>query len=97
MFAEFKLLCDKKKEVYDGDLLALIEQHSRSLPHDEWTLVAWNVNSGSGHKPNVRLTLRRGDREVTEELSDGDGPIDCAFLATEKITRPVITRVLTAG
>jgi 2-isopropylmalate synthase len=32
------------------------------------------------------LTLRRGDQDITEELADGDGPIDAAFLATEKIT-----------
>ena len=86
VFEEFKRLCDKKKEVYDGDLIALIEERSRGTPHEEWSLAAWNVTSGSGRKPLVRLTLRRGDREVTEELSDGDGPIDAAFLATEKIT-----------
>jgi 2-isopropylmalate synthase len=34
----------------------------------------------------VRLTLRRGDQDFAAELSDGDGPIDAAFLATESIT-----------
>ena len=36
--------------------------------------------------PHVKLTLRRGDQEFTEELSAGDGPVDAAFWATEKIT-----------
>jgi hypothetical protein len=39
-----------------------------------------------GSTPHVRLTLRRGDQEVTEESTQGDGPIDAAFWATEKIT-----------
>jgi 2-isopropylmalate synthase len=34
----------------------------------------------------VKLTLRHGGAERTEELSEGDGPIDAAFLATERIT-----------
>lgn len=41
---------------------------------------------GDCAEAKVRLTLRHGDEEFTEELSDGDGPIDAAFLATEKIT-----------
>ena len=52
----------------------------------EWVLVSFEATSGTGQKPHVRLTLRRGDTEVTEELSDGDGPIDAAFLAIESIT-----------
>ena len=86
VFSEFKKLCDKKKEVYDGDIIALIENERRELPVEEWSLVSWKVTSGSGMVPSVRLTLRRGAQEVTEELADGDGPIDAVFLATEKIT-----------
>jgi 2-isopropylmalate synthase len=87
VFEEFKKLADKKKEVYDGDIIALIEQqmHGRP-PEEEWSLVSFELTNGTGHKPLVKLTLKRGEKEVTEELSDGDGPIDCAFLATEKIT-----------
>jgi len=86
VFDEFKRLCDKKKEVYDGDIIALIEKERRELPAEEWSLVSFEVTSGSGRIPKVRLTLRRGAQEVTEELADGDGPIDAVFLATEKIT-----------
>ena len=87
VFEEFKRLADKKKEVYDGDIVALIEQQLHGGPREEeWQLVSFDVNSGSGHKPVVKLTLKRGDKEFSEQLSDGDGPIDCAFLATEKIT-----------
>lgn len=92
VFDEFKRLADKKKEVYDGDIVALIEQQIHGGPREEeWQLVAFDVISGSGHKPVVKLTLRRGDKEFSEQLSDGDGPIDCAFLATEKITGIQVT------
>jgi 2-isopropylmalate synthase len=87
VFEEFKKLADKKKDIYDGDIIALIEQRIHGEPAEgEWKLVAFEVTSGTGHKPRARLTLRRGEEQHTEEVSDGDGPIDAAFLATEKIT-----------
>jgi len=87
VFDEFKKLADKKKDIYDGDIIALIEQQMHGAPAEvEWKLVAFEVSSGSGHKPRAKLTLRHGDKEFTEEVADGDGPIDAAFLATEKIT-----------
>jgi 2-isopropylmalate synthase len=86
VFDDFKRLCDKKKEVYDGDLIAIIEGRLSESPRDEWQLVAFEVASGSGRRPLARLTLRRGEQEVSEESADGDGPIDAAFLAAERIT-----------
>jgi 2-isopropylmalate synthase len=87
VFEEFKKLADKKKDIYDGDIIALIEhQIHGETAEGQWKLVAFDVTSGSGHKPRAKLTLRRGEREQTEEVTDGDGPIDAAFLATEKIT-----------
>src|SRR6185295_8973283 len=69
------------------DIIALIEHRIHGEPAaGEWKLVSFEVSSGSGHKPRAKLTVRRGEREVTEEVTDGDGPIDAAFLTTEKIT-----------
>lgn len=86
VFEEFKRLADKKKEIYDGDIRALIEKQLRDLPEEEWGLVSFRVASGTDSSPEVQLTLKRGGVEYSEQLSDGDGPIDAAFLATEKIT-----------
>lgn len=86
VFEEFKKLADLKKEVYDGDIAALVKQQLNEVVDTKWSLVAFEVTSGSGRKPRVKLTLRHGDREVSEELEAGDGPIDAAFLATEKLT-----------
>ena len=86
VFNEFKELADKKKDIYDGDIAALIEQQLHSGDETVWELESFNVTSGTGMEPTVRLTLRRGSESITEETHEGDGPIDAAFWATEKIT-----------
>jgi 2-isopropylmalate synthase len=86
VFDQFKTLADKKKSIYDGDIVALCENELRSISVPEWELASFEVTSGSGKPPRVKLALKRDGVESTEELSDGDGPIDCAFLAVEKIT-----------
>jgi 2-isopropylmalate synthase len=85
VFDDFKRLCDKKKEVYDGDLIALIEGRLSESPQEEW-LVSFEVASGSGRKPFAKLTVQRGKEESTAESNEGDGPIDAAFLVAERIT-----------
>ena len=86
VFDEFKKLADKKKEIYDGDIVALIQQQLQGVQEEEWSLVDFEATSGTGQPPRVRLTLQRGEQQFTEEMAEGDGPVDAAFLATEKIT-----------
>ena len=86
IFEEFKVLADKKKDIYDGDIMALIQQQISGSVDQEWTLVDYEVTSGKSRNPHVRLTLRHGDQEQTEQVEQGDGPIDAAFWAVERIT-----------
>jgi len=86
VFLEIKKLADKKKDIYDGDVVALVEHELHGSREDDWKLVAFEASSGSGHSPRAKLTLKRGDEEFTEELAIGDGPIDAAFSVIEKIT-----------
>ena len=86
VFAEFKKLADRKKEIYDGDIASLIEMEILGATEQEWTLVNYNVDINFGQTPKISLTLTRGDEEKSVELSDGSGAIDAAFLAVEKIT-----------
>ena len=86
VFGEFKKLADKKKDIYDGDLVALIQQEIQMEVEEQWSLVSFEVTSGTNQAPRARLTLQCGEEQFTEELCEGDGPIDAAFLATEKIT-----------
>ena len=86
VFTQFKDLADRKKEIYDGDIVALIRKEIAEVPAEEWTLESFRVRSGSGRPPKVRLTLSRGGKSYVEEVTDGDGAIDAAFLAVSKIT-----------
>ncbi|MDP7015975.1 MAG: 2-isopropylmalate synthase [Pirellulaceae bacterium] len=86
VFEQFKVLADKKKEIYDGDIAALIQQELDDVTNEEWSLSSFKVTASTDGAPHVSLTLERGGETFTEELSDGDGPIDCVFWATEKIT-----------
>ena len=90
VFTQFKALADKKKEIYDSDIAALVDQQLRDIP-ETWTFASYEVQCSTDSTPQVRLTLKHGDREVTEELSSGDGPIDTIFLVIEKITGIVAT------
>ncbi len=86
VFAEFKQLADKKKEIYDGDIVALIGRQISSAVEPQWTLSDYEVTSGRNRKPKVTVTLRNGEEEFTETVEEGDGPIDAAFWAVERIT-----------
>jgi 2-isopropylmalate synthase len=85
VFDQFKILADKKKEIYDADLAALVEQQIRAVP-ELWSLAAYEVASGTGKTPRVTLRLHRGSEEFTAAEARGDGPIDAVFLAIEKLT-----------
>ncbi len=86
VFEQFKLLADKKKEIYDGDIVALVQNQISGSVDEGWSLVDYQVTSGKSFVPTVEVTLRNGDVERTESAQQGDGPIDAAFWAVEKIT-----------
>jgi 2-isopropylmalate synthase len=85
VFEQFKVLADKKKELYDSDLAALIEQQIREVV-ERWSFESYEIKSGTGELPAVTLTLRSGEETVSKQVARGDGPIDCIFLALEEIT-----------
>ncbi|MBI2824776.1 MAG: 2-isopropylmalate synthase [Planctomycetia bacterium] len=85
VFDQFKVLADKKKEVYDADIAALIEQEIRDVP-ETWTIAGYRLVAESGQVPTVALTVKRGDEVLTEEVTAGDGPFDALFRAIERIT-----------
>ena len=85
VFEQFKILADKKKEIYDGDIIALVQHQITGSVDEQWGLVDYVVRSGKDHEPSVELTLKHGDQEYSESVQQGDGPIDAAFWAVEKI------------
>ncbi|MCX7402037.1 MAG: 2-isopropylmalate synthase [Planctomycetia bacterium] len=85
LFERFKVLADRKKEIYDGDIAALCEDQFADLP-ERFSFVAYRVNCASGQAPLVTLRVLQGGEEKSVEVNAGDGPIDGIFLALEKLT-----------
>ena len=86
VFEQFKELADKKKELYDGDIIALVQQRIAGPVAGRWSLVDYSVTCGKDKQPHVCVTLADGKTDRTQEVDRGDGPIDAAFYAVEAIT-----------
>lgn len=82
-FEKFKDLCDKKKTVSNKDLEAIVN-NSLSEKEGVYQLVSFIVNASSLASNSSVIKLRRGD-EIFEEVALGDGPVDAAFNAIDKI------------
>jgi 2-isopropylmalate synthase len=85
VFEAFKKLADKKKEVYDSDIAALIEKRASSAS-DRWKLVRYELRLEADGIPSATVTLSRGDEKQTDTFFGGDGPLDALFRVIEKIT-----------
>jgi len=83
-FAHFKELADKKHDIFDEDLQALVSA-TRSLD-DKYELVTLEAHSQTGETPKAKLTLAVQGKEVTEQ-SEGSGPVDAAFKAIENVAK----------
>ena len=85
VFEAFKLLADRKKEIYDADIEALAESQINTGPV-LWTLHAVTCNAGSGTVPVASVCLWKQDGTIHKEACVGDGPVDAVFKAIENIT-----------
>jgi 2-isopropylmalate synthase len=85
LFHDFKALADKKKEVYDEDLVVLIEAHLEDVvPH--WQLISLHTTAGMSVLPTATIAIRRPDGEIVQDAAIGDGPVDAIFKAVERVT-----------
>jgi 2-isopropylmalate synthase len=85
-FQRFKDLADKKAEIFDEDLLALVAQEAGVSAEEHWRLVTMSQGSGMGEKPFAKITLLEAGREKKSE-SRGDGPVDATFKAIESLAK----------
>jgi 2-isopropylmalate synthase len=83
-FERFKEVCDKKKEVYEDDLIALVDE-VLFKGAATWELVSWDVSTAKGSKPRASITLKHEGRELTGSAV-GDGPVDACFLVIDQLT-----------
>lgn len=83
-FSRFKDLADKKHEIFDEDLQALVAASNLSAENEHFKLVSLKVCSETGEKPNASVVLSVDDKEVVAK-SDGGGPVDAVFRAIESV------------
>jgi 2-isopropylmalate synthase len=87
-FDEFKSLCDKKKNVNDADILAILSnQISANVAGAFYTLVSTQVVAGSESTSmaNVKLFDVKNEKEVFDAAVGVNGPVDAIFAAIQRI------------
>jgi 2-isopropylmalate synthase len=84
-FTKFKALADKKKEVFDEDLEALVDDQLE-LSAGLWELVQLQVVSGSTTIPTATVVLRDSNGDTVRDAADGDGPVDAIYSAIQRLT-----------
>jgi len=85
VFEEFKALADKKKELFDGDIEALVLRAEGSAA-GPWQLIELSTETRSGGVARATVQLRHSDGRAASRTANGDGPVDAAFKAIEGAT-----------
>ncbi len=85
-FQRFKDLADKKSEIFDEDLLALVAQEAGASSDEVWGLVGMSQGSGTNEKPHASVALKQNGADIKAE-SKGDGPVDATFKAIESVAK----------
>jgi 2-isopropylmalate synthase len=85
VFEEFKALADKKKELFDGDIEALVLK-TGSAGQGPWTLEDLKTAAGTSTPAEASVRLAHKDGRSVERSATGDGPVDAAFKAIEAAT-----------
>ena len=83
-FIEFKKLADRKKEIFDTDIEAIV-MNSESGVAGPWQLLDLETSSGKSWGANAEVKLEHNDGRILETSAQGIGPIEAVFKALEEI------------
>ncbi|HEX8606198.1 MAG TPA: 2-isopropylmalate synthase, partial [Pseudoduganella sp.] len=79
-FARFKDLADRKSEIFDEDILALVSDEAVSQEQETYRLVSLRQHSETGERPHAEVVFAAEGKEV-RGASDGNGPVDASLKA----------------
>ncbi|MFP4132022.1 MAG: alpha-isopropylmalate synthase regulatory domain-containing protein, partial [Thiohalospira sp.] len=85
-FARFKTLADKKHEIVDEDLQALVTEAGAALENERIRLLSLHVCSETGEQPEATVSLLV-DGEERRAVAPGSGSVDAAFMAIDSIVQ----------
>ena len=83
-FYRFKQLADKKHEIFDEDLQALITEVNTDSEEEHYKLIALKVCSETGETPSATVTVKIGEQEFNAD-SEGSGAVDASLKAIDSI------------
>jgi len=84
VFVRFKALADRKKEIYDDDLIALMTDSSTNAANDHIQVKYLRVVCGTDSPQTASLTLTIDGQDHSYDAT-GDGPVDAAFAAVKAL------------
>lgn len=91
-FATFKELCDKKKEVSDSDILALVDAKQEESS-ESFKLESVQLSYGNLSMPTASVRLSKHDGRVFEEAACGNGSVDSIYKAIDRATGEDVTLI----
>ena len=89
-FQAFKNLADKKKDIYDGDIEAIV-MNAGGASSGPWTLKSLEVQTHTDQPATAAITLVDEDGREVSDAAHGDGPVAAAFQALEHVTGVELT------
>lgn len=89
-FKRFKNLADKKHDIFDEDLVALMAGTEDRMARQFFRLVSMNAQVCSGSKPSAEVVIEVSDQELIGK-AEGDGAVDAAFKAIETVAQSQAT------
>ena len=89
-FDEFKRLADLKKDIFDADIVAIVDRQSAAAKRltgaaADWKYVSYELNCGSQGKPSCKAILSQNGFEKTAVSGEGDGPVHAMCWAVQQI------------
>jgi 2-isopropylmalate synthase len=82
-FAKFKELADRKAEIFDEDILALVSDESVTAEKEQYGLVSLSQRSETGERPHATVVFTVDGKELRGD-ADGNGPVDASLKAIEQ-------------
>jgi 2-isopropylmalate synthase len=92
-FAKFKELADRKSEIFDEDILALVSDEAVTSEKEQYGFVSLAQHSETGERPQASVVITVEGKEI-KGASDGNGPVDASLKAIESLVKSGAEMVL---
>jgi len=92
-FSRFKELADRKSEIFDEDILALVSEENVQHGNEQYSFVSLSQHSETGERPAANIVFTVDGQEV-QGSAEGNGPVDASLKAIESLVKSGAEMVL---